>query len=100
MSKIRESARDEICAVRYPGVCTFDSTTTVLAHMKPAGAGMMGSKGSDIVGCYMCDACHALYDMRTPLPDHLTDSERQIYAWEGMARTLLCFLERGLIKIC
>lgn len=99
MSKLRESARDEICCVRYPGACTFDSTTTVLAHMKPAGAGAMGSKGSDLIATYACDACHSILDSRVPLPANLTDAERQIYAWEGVARTILAFERKGLVTV-
>ena len=39
MSKLRKSAKGQLCLVRLPGVCNHNAETTVLAHL--GGAGMV-----------------------------------------------------------
>ena len=41
--KLRDSARGQDCTLRLPGICNFDSATTVLAHL-PCGQKGMGMK--------------------------------------------------------
>jgi len=96
VSKFRKSAQGEDCCIRIPGVCSFDPETTVLAHL-PFGQGAMGSKSPDLIATYSCASCHDVLDRRTPIPDGFTPEEIYIYAWEGHARTLLKFEEKGLI---
>lgn len=95
MSKIRKSARGEECAVRIPGVCNFDPDTTVLAHLNGGG---MGMKHLDIHGAYSCSACHDEYDGRVKSLLHSKD-EIELYFLEGMVRTQIKLLKKGLIKI-
>jgi hypothetical protein len=61
MSKITLSARGEDCAVRIPGVCSFDPETTVYAHAPCVDSGV-GFKGPDGWGAYCCSKCHDLLD--------------------------------------
>jgi len=51
MSVVRNSARGKQCEVRIPGVCSFDPSTVVLAHMNGGG---VGYKVIDIHGAYCC----------------------------------------------
>lgn len=95
MSKIRKSAKGEECAVRIPGVCNFDSDTTVLAHLNGGG---MGMKHLDIHGAYCCSACHDEYDGRNRLLFH-SKNEIELYFLEGVIRTQIKLLKKGLIKI-
>ena len=69
--KARESARDEACTLNICGVCNFDTTTTILAHLPDdSGTGKTAGK-SDDVGCavYACSNCHDIMDYRKKMSD-------------------------------
>lgn len=73
MSKIRKSARGEMCQVRLEGVCVpiVENATTVLAHLP--GGGMSG-KSHDQAAAYACANCHDVLDGRVRLdPPHDPD---------------------------
>lgn len=94
MSKIRESAKGEQCLVRVPGVCNGNPETTVLAHLNGGGAAM---KASDIHGAYCCASCHTWLD-----GGYAKDSSREIrdlYHLQGIIRTQVKLIEKGLITI-
>ena len=93
-SKIRQSAKGEECAVRFPGVCNFDSETTIFAHLGGAG---MGRKHQDIFGAYCCSSCHDIADGRVQAS--FTALEAEVYFYEGIFRTQQMLLDKGLIKI-
>jgi len=59
--KIRQSAKDEHCTLRLPGICHVDTNTTVFAHINSPFKGV-GNKSPDIFGVYACHACHAELD--------------------------------------
>lgn len=61
LTKIQESARGEDCALRIPGVCSFDSTTTVLCHAPYPGR--HGSRKADFFAVYGCSKCHSHLDL-------------------------------------
>ena len=93
MSAIRKSAKYEECQVRIPGACNFDPETTIYAHK---GGGGMGMKSHDIQGAYCCSACHDVIDGRAQ-----TEYDRetiQIWFYDGIFRTQLILIEKGLIK--
>lgn len=95
MSKIRKSAQGQDCQVRIPGVCNFNPETTVLAHKGGAG---MGTKSHDIQGAYCCSACHDAVDGRGQVPwNKKQEIENAFY--EGIFRTQLILIEKGLIKV-
>lgn len=79
--------------MRIPAVCNHNPETVVLAHL--AGAGM-GRKADDIHGAYCCSACHDVIDGRVkceyPAP------VIKLWFFEGMVRTQLALLEKGLIR--
>jgi hypothetical protein len=93
-SKIRKSAKGEECCVRFPSICNFDSETTVFAHLGGAG---MGRKHADIFGAYCCSSCHDIADSR--VNSSFTNTEIEVYFYEGIFRTQQILLNKGLIKI-
>lgn len=93
-SKITKSARGEECQVRIPGVCNFNSETTIFAHLNGGG---MGFKQNDIHGAYCCSNCHDVVDLR--VKSDYTLNEITIWFYEAVVRTQIILLEKGLIKI-
>lgn len=73
MTKIRASARDEECTLRFPGVCNWRTDTTVLCHSNLLEDGKgAGLKAPDTAAAYGCAACHDTLDGRAPRPKGLT----------------------------
>ena len=62
MTKIRKSAKGETCALRIPGVCNYDTATTILAHAPYPGR--FGSRKDDFFAAYGCSSCHDHVDHR------------------------------------
>lgn len=60
MTEITESARNQPCTLRIPGVCNWNIETTVFAH---TGSGT--AKRRTDKGCYACSDCHSAIDYRT-----------------------------------
>lgn len=72
-TKIRLSARDEECTLRFASVCNMRTDTTVLCHSNLLIDGKgMGLKSNDAAGAYGCSACHDVLDGRAPRPDGFT----------------------------
>lgn len=94
MSKIRRSAKGEDCQVRIPGHCNFNPETTVYAHKGGAG---MGMKSHDIHGAYCCSACHDVIDGRVKAT--FTKSQKELMFYDGMVRTQLILINKGLLKV-
>lgn len=92
-TKLTKSARGEECQVRVPGVCNHNPETTVLAHLNGGGAGM---KHSDIHGAYCCSDCHLWLD--GGYTRYTTRQERDLTHYEGVIRTQIIMLDKGLIK--
>lgn len=94
MSKLTKLARDRDCQVRLPGICNFDSATTVLAHYRLAGTCGMGIKPHDLLGAWACSSCHDEIDRRT----RLMDAESAALAHlEGVIRTQAILLKEGKV---
>jgi len=94
MSKITKSAKGEECQIRLDGICNFDTSTTVFAHI---GGGGMGTKQLDTEGSYACSSCHDAVDFRAPTKESRV--YLRVYHHEGCMRTRKILLEKGLIKI-
>ena len=94
---VRDSARGKPCAVRLPGVCSFDPETTVYAHI----SGVRFGHGTGIktrFGAYCCHACHEVVDNRVETPEGLTQTEVRLFFYEGVFDTLNQLLGMGLLK--
>ena len=92
--KLRDSARGQDCTLRLPGICNFDSATTVLAHL-PCGQKGMGMKGPDMIAVFACSACHDRLDARTSSAPAVTGADML----RALAETQLKWLDMGLMTI-
>lgn len=92
MSKLRKSAQGQSCTVRIPGVCCWDDSTTVLAHLPGGG---MGRKREDIHGAFACHTCHGALDGH--IKTGFTRQQLDVFHLEGVLRTQEIWLEEGLI---
>lgn len=92
--KITDSARDEDCTVRIPGVCNFNRETTVFAHIP----GIRFGHGVGIktkLGAYACSCCHDVIDGR--VKSHFSADGLKLMHYEGVMETLIKLEEKGLI---
>ena len=96
VSKITDSAEGKRCTMRIPGVCCYDNTKTVWAHIRGIRWGAGGSlKPPDIIGLYACQNCHDILDRRVK-----TDFDRDYImqlAYEGHCESLSILWEEGII---
>lgn len=93
-TKITKSAKGEECEIRLPGICNFNPETTVYCHI---GGGGMALKANDIHGAYGCSSCHSVLD--GGVKSDINKEDLTLYHYDGMVRTQLILLEKGLIKI-
>lgn len=91
--KITDSAKGEDCQVRIIGYCNFNPETTIFAHLNGGG---MGYKSNDIHGAYCCSSCHDVIDGRRK--SKWTDNQLKVWFYDGVIRTQLKLIEKGLIK--
>jgi len=89
MANLKKLARGQECQVRIPGVCNFNSETTVLAHIRMPGITGTGMKAPDLLGAWCCSACH-----------QATESNPSVRGdfLEGVARTQNKLIEMGVVK--
>ena len=97
MSKLRELARGQDCLVRMPGVCNFNSETTVLAHIRLAGTAGVGQKPPDTCGVWACSACHDEIDGRTKVYGRPL-VERMVL--EALLRQLAWYDKHEVLTVC
>jgi hypothetical protein len=90
--KLRASANGQECTVRLPGICNFNLSTTVLAHL-PCGQKGMGMKGFDTVAVYACSACHDVIDGRASGDVDWSDMPRAI------AETHEALIRAGILTV-
>jgi hypothetical protein len=62
MTDLRQFARNQPCMVRLEGVCNHVPATTVLGHVRMIGISGMGHKAADMLGAWVCSACHQACD--------------------------------------
>ncbi len=81
---LREFAEGKECQLRLPGVCNFDTATTVLAHVRRGGVAGMKQKPPDLCGIHACSNCHDAMDGRSGPRKIPGDTD----VLEGLNRTL------------
>ena len=96
MSKIRKSARGKQCLVRIPGVCNFNESTVIAAHLRIAGTCGVGMKQIDLLTVRACSSCHDVIDGRV-WPKGLKREDLVLYVHEAHCRTLIEYEKEGLI---
>lgn len=94
MSKIRKSARNEVCQIRIPYACNHSPDTVVLCHLGGAG---MGMKANDAHGAYGCSGCHDAIDHR--VKTDFSADDLKIMFYDGMVRTQLILIDKGLLVV-
>lgn len=94
--KLRESAYQQPCTLRLPGVCADNRETTVLAHA-PEGNKGTALKPSDLWAAFSCYACHDVADGRAP--SHLPHSEIDRVWLRAIAETQEYWVREGYITI-
>jgi hypothetical protein len=92
---IRESAKRQDCTLRIEGVCNYDNSTTVWAHLPDESKGM-ATKSDDISGCYACCDCHIWIDQKMS-KDERNDTEW--YMRRAMIRSWRVLIDQNIIKI-
>ena len=95
-NKIRQAAKGQECTINIPGVCKYDTDTTVLAHINDKHHGT-GMKASDISACFACFDCHNAID-RTPICEQFEEF-RDWYLLRGIRRTWEILIDLGIITV-
>ena len=95
MSKLRESARGEICQMQSP-VCNRNPETVVLCHINSHRYGKgIGIKADDLAGFYGCSSCHDLFDGR--LKTDIDRNKIENMALHAVVLTHLRMRDKGVI---
>jgi hypothetical protein len=94
LANLRKLARGKPCTIRLPGICTHDTETTVLCHVRMVGISGMSDKAADLLGAWGCAACHAAVDASGP-QDY---ESRRAALLEGMARTIHQLVKLGVVN--
>ena len=90
---LRRAAEGKECTMNVAGVCNYDPSTTIPAHINFEG-GCMGGKTDDISLADCCFDCHQWYDNEDG-----TEEERHFYGARAVLRTLKRRVNEGLITI-
>lgn len=97
MSALTKLANGMPCMCRLPGICNFDSRTTVLCHLNDLCLGHgMGHKTDDLLSFWGCSNCHSAVDGRAY---GLTKEAKRAAAHEAHCRTLHYLLSNRLIEV-
>jgi hypothetical protein len=96
---IRRSAMGEDCDLNIPGICNYDTNTTVWCHSNLYADGKgMAIKANDEAGCNGCANCHAFYDGGwTNYPGWTRELVEQRFA-TARAKSRLKLKQKGLVE--
>jgi uncharacterized CHY-type Zn-finger protein len=97
MSKLRELARGQQCQLRIPGVCCFNTETTVLAHIRRNIAGL-SIKPSDLCAVWACHKCHDEIDGRGA--SRFNPEEIDSFILAALLRQLLWYETHEVLNVC
>ena len=92
-SKLRNSAKGELCTFAIPGICNHDTGTVVLCHIRDDVAGK-GTKANDFSAAFGCSACHEAIDQH-----RISKEDELFYSLRAMQRTLAVWVNRGLVIV-
>jgi len=82
--------------IRIPGVCNFNSETTVLAHLNGAG---MARKEDDSEGAFACYDCHQAVDGKPTKKHGFSSDEIKLMFFEGVKRTRDFWRHNGYMQV-
>ena len=98
---LRAFARGKPCLVRLTGICNWDDSTTVLAHIRRANVAGMGQKPPDTCAVWACSSCHDEIDRRTrnnrlkDIEGDLLDALIRQHAWYDKHEILIVTISGG-----
>lgn len=90
---LRKEARGRDCTLQIFGVCSFDTETTVLAHLNVIG---WNSKAHDFFGALSCGTCHHWLD--EGYAQTSTRKERDLEHLQAIIKTQQIWIDEGKIK--
>ena len=94
-TKIRESAKDQLCTVNLPGCRQWETSTTVLAH-KTYPTYPNSPRKCDARAAYACVSCHDILDGRTPYSWALYEKDA---VWAAaIEQTHVILIEKDLLR--
>jgi hypothetical protein len=96
MTDLRKFANGQACQVRIPGVCRYDTETTVLAHVRQAGITGGAQKAADLLGSWCCYPCHMAIDGH--LETQYERDELRLMHLQGVMRTQEKLIQQGIIR--
>ncbi|MCP4182298.1 MAG: DUF1364 domain-containing protein [Hyphomicrobiales bacterium] len=91
--KLRDSAKGEQCNFRIPGICSCDTSKTVLCHL-PSEFNGGGMKSPDYWAAFGCYECHDYFDN-----NKLDPFEKLRVGQRALIRTWKRWIELGLIFV-
>lgn len=94
--RLRDAARGEDCTLNIAGVCSYNSSTVVLAHLPDESHGI-ARKSDDISACFACDSCHSVIDGRVKY--QFDPGDKEFYMRRAMVRTWRKLIEMGVVAI-
>lgn len=92
MTAERKGARGMPCLLNVANVCTYDKSTTILAHFRWLGECGTGKKPPDTQAAHACSECNRWTDSPTPAETSNRlqyESDRNFYAARALARMRL-----------
>lgn len=95
--KLLDSARDQMCTLRIPGVCNRDPSTTVSCHVHDDIFGA-ARKADDTSTFFGCSSCHAFLDTGAWL-GKFTEAQMLRMILRAVLRTQRARVLMGVIKI-
>lgn len=89
--KLRALAQGRDCEARLPAICNGNQETVVLAHFRLSGLSGLGFKAPDLIGAWLCSACHAYVDSHK-------DCQTQLDFAKAVFRTQAKLISEGEVK--
>lgn len=93
---LRTFARGKPCLVRLAGICIWDESTTILAHIRRANVAGTGQKPPDTCAVWACSACHNVIDGRAKYVPQIDLSE--LTRNELVSLVVELYLDRDLLE--
>jgi len=94
---LRKLAHGQPCFCRIEGVCNFDSSTTVLAHIRRANIAGIGQKPPDTCAIFACSNCHDVIDGR--VQSLFKPEEIDSFILEALLRQLAFYDKYEIVRV-
>lgn len=98
--KVLDSARNQPCSIRLPGICNGNAETSVWCHLNGHRFGKGGAiKAHDIHGFHGCSSCHAYYDVGHGTRPLMTDFELLESVLGAVCETWVRLIDSELVVV-